>query len=76
MSRNAKHFADRLNHCLDETGAPANVRERTVILSKMLDIPKHQAWTMLEGNLLPNEELLTTIATEFEVDPLWLSGNK
>lgn len=72
----AKLFADRLNQCLDETGAPLSVRERSMILSRMLDIPKHQAWGLLEGQLLPDEILLEKVAKEFEVETDWLNGNK
>jgi hypothetical protein len=72
----AKHFAERLNRCLDETDAPAYVRERALILSKMLDIPKQQAWGFLEGQQLPDATLLQRIANEFEVDPKWLSGEQ
>lgn len=74
MPQSAKHFAHRLNSCLDDTDAPAQVRERAAILSKMLDIPKQQAWSLLEGQVLPDQALLQKIASEFEVDPKWLSG--
>jgi hypothetical protein len=70
---NIKHFAERLNQCMDEIGAPVALRERAVILSKMLEIPKHQAWTLLEGHLT-DESLIEKIAHEFEVDLKWLSG--
>jgi hypothetical protein len=76
VPQTAKYFAERLNSCLDETGAPVNVRERAAVLSKMLDIPKQQAWSLLEGHLLPNHDLIVKIAAEFEVDPEWLSGDK
>jgi len=76
VPQSAKHFAQRLNSCLDDTDAPPHVRERAAILSKMLDIPKHQAWSLLEGQLLPDADLLQRIANEFEVDPAWLSGDK
>lgn len=76
MPHSAKHFAERLNHCLDETDAPAQIRERAAILSKMLDIPKQQAWTILEGHQFPNSELIQRIADEFEVDIKWLIGEK
>lgn len=69
-------FAERLNHCLDETGAPNLVRERAAILNKLIDIPKQHAWSMLEGHQLPDSVLLKKIADEFEVDPEWLSGDK
>ena len=76
MPYTAKQFAQRLNHCLDETDAPASVRERAVILSKMLDIPKQQAWSLIEGHILPDAPLLERIAEEFEVDPKWFSDEK
>lgn len=72
----AKHFAERLNSCLDDTGAPLHMRERAVILSKLLDIPKQQAFSFLEGHQLPDQDVLHRIATEFEVDPQWLTGEK
>jgi hypothetical protein len=72
----ARFFAERLNHCLDETGAPSSARERAAILSKMLNIPKQQAWTLVEGHQLPDDALMERIANEFEVDLHWLSGDK
>lgn len=74
MTQSAKHFAEKLNRCLDETGAPASARERAAILSKMLDIPKQTAWCLVEGQQRPDPELLERIATEFEVDTKWLAG--
>lgn len=71
----AKAFAAKLNNCMDEVGAPAQIRERAALLSKMLDIPKHQANALLEGREFPAPELLEQIANEFEVDTKWLSGN-
>ncbi|OGT60644.1 MAG: hypothetical protein A3E85_02735 [Gammaproteobacteria bacterium RIFCSPHIGHO2_12_FULL_45_12] len=71
-----KQFAERLNHCLDETGAPTPIRERAAILSKMLDLPKQQAWALLEGQQFPNKDTLQQIANEFEVNTDWLSGDK
>lgn len=74
--QNARQFAERLNHCLDENEAPRQIRERAVILSKLLDISKQQAWSLLEGHQLPDNALLQRIAVEFEVDIQWLSGDK
>lgn len=76
MEQSAKVFAEKLNKCLDETGAPSQIRERANILSKMLDIPKQQAWSLLDGQQLPDQTLLNTIAEEFEIDYGWLSGEK
>jgi hypothetical protein len=76
VSQSARLFSDRLNHCLDETGAPPSIRERAAILSKMIDIPKQLAFSMLEGHQMPAHEMLEKIANEFEVEPTWLSGEK
>jgi len=64
----AKYFAGQLNKHLDEMDVPVPIRERAVILSKMLDIPKQLAWSLLEGQQLPDHDLLEKIAAEFEVD--------
>ena len=76
MQQSAKCFSDRLNQCLDDTGAPASERERAIILSKILDISKQQAWGFLDGQIYPDQATLEKIATEFEVDSSWLSGEK
>ena len=70
----AKLFLERLNECLDETEAPRSLRERAMILSKLLHIPKQQAFCLLEGKQTPNNDILKDIASEFEVDEAWLSG--
>lgn len=74
MAQSAKIFSQRLNQCLDDTDAPNSIRERAVILGKMLDISKHIAWNMLEGHQLPEPEVIQHIASEFEVESKWLSG--
>lgn len=68
VQKNAKLFADLLNKSLDELGAPINSRERSVVLSKMLHIPKQQAWGLLEGHIIPDDDLLLQIANELEID--------
>ena len=72
MQPGLKHFVEKLNHCLDEISAPHTVRERAALLSKSLDIPKQQAWALLEGHQMPDQHLLQKIAQEFEVDVEWL----
>lgn len=67
-------FTERLHQCLDETGAPSSIRERAVILAKMMDIPKQLAFAMLEGHQTPDKEMLQKLASEFEVESDWLSG--
>lgn len=76
MLQNVKPFPERLNHCLDDSEAPTHIRERTAILSKMLDISKQQAFSLLAGQQTPDLALLQKIANEFEVDPHWLIGEK
>lgn len=73
VQQNAKLFAEKLNQLLDDLDVPDNMRERSAILSKMLDIPKQQAWTLLEGQQYPNQALLEKIANELEVDPGFFS---
>ncbi len=68
MQQAAKHFADQLNKSLDALGLPINMRERSVILSKMLHIPRQQAWGLLEGHLYPDDELLQKMVTELEIN--------
>ena len=72
MSESVKHFAERLNQCLDEMDAPPSIKDRSIILSKMLDISKQQAWNLLEGLQFPSTEVLQKMADEFEVDVNWL----
>lgn len=68
VQNNAKRLANELNKSLDEIGAPTNIRERSVILSKILHIPKQQAWSLLEGHVFPDQALLNQIATDLEID--------
>lgn len=76
MAVSPKTFAERLNQCLNETEAPGPVRDRAIILSKMMEIPRQTAWSLLEGQVLPDEMLLQKFANEFEVDIDWLIGKK
>ncbi len=68
MLQNAKGLAEALNKNLDDLGIPINIRERSIVLSKMLNIPKHQAWGLLEGQVFPDTDLLQRIGTELEID--------
>ena len=68
MQQIAKHFAARLNKILDDLGMPVPPRERALSLSKMLDIPKHQAWGLIDGHIIPDAELVERLATELDVD--------
>jgi len=68
VQQSAKYFAEQLNKTLDDLGMPISTRERSVILSKMLHIPKQQAWGFLEGHMLPDSALLHKMAVELEMD--------
>ena len=71
-----KQFAEKLNQCLDENDAPHQVRERANVLSKMVDIPKHHARSLVEGQQLPDDELAAKLCNEFDVEVEWLIGKK
>lgn len=71
-----KSFAKRLNKCLDELGVPADTRNRSAILSKMLRISRQQTRMMLEGYQLPDDFTLGLLAKEFEVETTWLVTEK
>lgn len=68
MQQIAKRFSIELNKCLDDLEIPTTPRERANILSKMLDIPKQNAWALIEGQIYPDEELLKKINAELELD--------
>jgi hypothetical protein len=63
-----KQFAESLNKSLDDLEVPNQIRERAVILSKILDIPKQLAWNLLEGTQLPDNDLLKRITSELDID--------
>jgi len=61
-------LTDQINKSLDEFGVPTNEKERIAIFSKMLNISKQQAWNILEGYLIPKNELLDKIIIELEIE--------
>lgn len=69
MSYSTKQFSEQLNQSLNDLGVPINSKERVIILSKMLDIPKQHAWNLLEGHLLPDKNIWEKIVDELEMDP-------
>lgn len=68
VQQDAKRIADQVNKALNEMDVPVNPRERASILSKMLDIPKQQAWNLLEGFTFPDDIILTKITSELEIE--------
>jgi hypothetical protein len=76
VQQNIKHFSARLNECLDNIEAPASTRERATILSKLLTIPKQEAWSLIEGHHPPSPITLEKLSQEFDVPLEWLMGEK
>ncbi len=68
MESNAKQLAVKVRKILDSLGAPTGNKERVTILSKMLSIPKPQAWNLLEGHSAPDPIVLKKLAHEFELN--------
>lgn len=68
MAKTPKHIAKKLNECLDDTGAPSQMRERAIVLSKLIGVTKQQARSLLEGQIMPDQALLDIIAKEFDID--------
>ena len=68
MENICKRFAESLNKSLDALEVPNQIRERAVILSKILDIPKQLAWNLLEGTQLPDNDLLARITSELDIE--------
>ncbi|OGV29914.1 MAG: hypothetical protein A3E88_02275 [Legionellales bacterium RIFCSPHIGHO2_12_FULL_35_11] len=69
-----KVFSERLNHSLNEIGMPERIEERVATFSKIFKTPKFKSQEILNGNLIPDTELLQKLADELEVSTAWLLG--
>jgi hypothetical protein len=69
-----KVFAERLNAELDNIGLPQHEAERIEAFAKLIKTPRFKAESILHGQLVPNSEILETIAHELEVSLDWLLG--
>ena len=67
-------FSDRLNQGLDDIGVPSNQHERIDALAKLIGVPRFKAESILNGQVVLDHVLLTSIATELEVSTAWLLG--
>ena len=67
-------FEDRLERLLNEADFPTNLRQRTTIFAKMFRISSELSQNILRGKKVPNSDILSNIANEFEVSPEWLIG--
>jgi hypothetical protein len=71
---NSKVFSQRFNRELATLGFPEDLAEKTKAVSKVFNITRHLANSLIFGHVLPNDEQLDTIAEVLEVCPQWLSG--
>lgn len=69
-----KIFAERLNQALDSIEAPENASERIHALSLLIKVPKFKAAALLNGEIIPDEILLNSMAEEFDISADWLLG--
>lgn len=79
LELNPKDFAERLNHLLDEAGAPELIRKRAEVLADLVNLPnfsKFDAESLLAGRILPRRELVEKLAAELDVDPSELTGKQ
>lgn len=71
---NSKIFSQRFNRELATLGFPEDLVEKTKAVSKVFNITRHLANSLIFGHVLPNEAELDNIAAILEVCPDWLSG--
>lgn len=71
---NLKSFAERLHLELDQIDFPTRLDERVEAFSKLMDIPRFKAESILNGATMPEPELLKRLAEELEVTEAWLLG--
>ena len=71
--RQAKLFAEMLNRALDELDMPTDIRERELLLAKLLGITRDKARILLNGYALPNEDVYMKMVDELGIEPGWLS---
>ncbi len=71
--RQAKIFAEMLNHALDELDMPADVNKRCDLLAQLLGITRHKARVMLEGYSMPkpNDEVYQRLVDELGIESTW-----
>lgn len=71
---NSKVFSQRFNRELATLGFPEELTEKIKAVSKVFDISRHLANSLIFGHILPQDEQLDKIASILEVCPQWLSG--
>ena len=69
-----KRFAEHLNQALDDIGAPAAYDERIEALARLLKIHRFKAETLITGQILPDEPLLSLMCEELDIKKDWLTN--
>lgn len=72
---NSKVFAERFNRELVAFNLPDEPSDKIKAISKVFEISRHLANSLVLGYTLPSDEQLDRIARILEVCPDWLCGN-
>ena len=67
-------FVERLSKVLSEADFPKLPGDRAADFARIFDLDVITSERIIDGLTLPSENLLSSIAKEFEVSPEWLSG--
>lgn len=71
---NSKVFSERFNRELVSFNLPDEPSDKIKAISKVFEISRHLANSLILGYTLPSEEQLDRIAEILEVCPDWLCG--
>jgi hypothetical protein len=71
---NNKVFSQRFNRELSMLGFPEELNEKIKAISKVFDVTRHLANSMIFGQMMPPHDKVDRIAEILEVCPQWLSG--
>lgn len=69
-------FIERIHRLLDKADMPLDPAERAESFAIIFGLPKTKSRAILGGFMRPPEQLLDSIATEFEVKKDWLIGER
>jgi len=71
---NRKKIAEQINKLLDRADVPENDTERVEAFSQIFDLPRFESRKIINGLTIPSQDLLESIAEEFEVSVTWITG--
>lgn len=69
------HILQNIHALLDYKRVSREMAARSQYFSEEFGIPLEESANLLEGEQVPNRQLLNQIADKFEVDPRWLLEN-